>query len=123
MRTRTDHFARSTDCWTSDCLAAARRQANEMTRPQGHFGPTPSELWSGCGSISQSQRDQLQTAILLDQRQIVADMRQFNPQNRNHKHKVLRQALRRVLLDLGLLTITRRSIPLPPKPKNWARIP
>ena len=29
--------------WTSDCLEAARRQANEVTRPQGHLGPTPVE--------------------------------------------------------------------------------
>ena len=33
MRTRTDHFAERAGGWTSECLEAARSQANELTRP------------------------------------------------------------------------------------------
>ena len=56
MRTRTNHFARGTRGWTRQSLESARRQANELTRPQGHLGPTPSELWAGHAAITAEQR-------------------------------------------------------------------
>ena len=46
----------------------------------------------------------------------------YDPNNKNHQNQVLRQAVRQALLELGLLTITRRSIPLPPKRKERAKI-
>lgn len=45
--------------------------------------------------------------------QIVANWQgQFDEHNKNHHKQVFRQATRRALLDLGLLTITRRPIPV-----------
>jgi len=53
------------------------------------------------------------------QQQVIAERQDtFNIENKNHQHQVLRQAARRALLELGLLTITRRSIPLPLKRKK-----
>ncbi len=119
MRTRTDHFAKRAGGWTSTCLEAARRQANELTRPRGHLGPTPSELWSAHAPISLEQRQRFHAAIERYQEQIVAEKKEsFNSKNKNHQAQVYRQAVRRALLDCGLLTITRRSITLPLKRKK-----
>jgi len=118
MRTRSDHFAQRTGGWTSACLEAARQQANELTRPQGHLGPTPIELWSVYIPMSQEQRQRLRTVIERHREQILAAKKQpLNPQNKNQQAQVYRQAVRRALPELGLLAITRRSIS-PPLKRN-----
>jgi transposase InsO family protein len=123
MRTRTDHFAERAGGWTRQCLAAARRQANELTRPEGHLGPTHSQRWNARVPISQTQRKQLHARIAHHRKEIITGRQEgFDPENKNHQHQVLRQAVRRALLDLGLLTTTRRSISPPLKRKKRARI-
>ena len=123
MRTRTNHFARRARGWTRQSLESARRQANELTRPQGHLGPTPSELWDDHRPISPEQRSQFRAAIATSpRRDHRRTTRSFDPQNKNHQRQVHRQAVRQALLELGLLTITRRSIPLPLKRKKRAKI-
>ena len=42
----------------------------------------------------------------------------IDTKNTTHQRRVRRQAARGALLELGLLTITRRSIPLPLKRKK-----
>ena len=57
LRKRTDHFARRAGRWTSECLEAACRQANELLRPQGHRGPTHRERWSARQPIDPQVRE------------------------------------------------------------------
>jgi transposase InsO family protein len=119
MRIRTNHFAQRTGSWTGPCLEAARRQANELGRPQGHLGPTPGELWSRRISISPVERATFRSSVEQDRGEIVSERGDsFDPNNENHKRQVHRQAVRRALLDGGLLTITRRSIRPPLKRKK-----
>jgi hypothetical protein len=123
MRTRTDHFAARTGRWTSGCLEAARRQANELTRPHGHLGPTHGQHWAARTPINPAQRERFNEAVSRHRQQVVAERKDhFDPSNKNHLHQVHRQAVRRALLELGLLSITRRSIPLPLKRKKRAKI-
>jgi transposase InsO family protein len=126
MRRRTNYFADRAggrDYWTSDSLEAACRQANELTRPHGHLGPTPSELWASRTPITSQERDQLAAAIAGHRQRILAEWKDhIDPQNKNHQHQVHRQAVRRALLEVGLLTVTRRSIPLPIKRQNRDKI-
>jgi transposase InsO family protein len=122
MRTRTNHFARGTKGWTRQSLESARRQANELTRPQGHLGPTPSELWADHRPVSPEQRRSLHAAIERHRDEIIAAHNSFDPQNKNHQRQVHRQAVRQALVELGLLTTTRRSISLPLKRKKGAKI-
>lgn len=101
----------------------ACRQAKELTRPQGHLGPAPSELWSGHPPISPEQRQRFRAAIERYQEQIVAEKKEtINPKNKNHQAQVYRHAVRRALLELGLLTTTRRSISSPLKRKLLDKI-
>jgi transposase InsO family protein len=122
MRTRTDHFARHDGRWTGASLEAARQQANELTRPEGHLNPTPSQRWTARTPISPAQREQFQATIDRHAQQVITERQgTFDSTNKNQQHQVRRQAARRALLELGLLNITRRSISLPLKRKSEPR--
>jgi transposase InsO family protein len=126
MRRRTNYFANragNSDRWASDSLEAACLQANELTRPHGYLGPTPSELWASRTPITREERDHLAAAIEGHRQRILIEWKDhIDPQNKNHQHQVHRRAVRRALLDVGLLTVTRRSIPLPIKRENRDKI-
>ncbi len=157
MRVRADHFAERAGGWTGACLEAARRQANELTRPEGHRRPTPGQRWGARTPISATQREQFREAVARHQQQVIAEREgSFDHENqtgvapeqdgrraktadqlrgvcvagdeafrgftKGHQHQVFRQAVRQAMLDLGLLTITRRSIPLPLKRKKRDKI-
>lgn len=106
MRTRTDHFAERAGGWTSQSLAAARRQANEFTRLGGPRGDTHSRRWAARLPVRAALREQLRAMISSHREQVIAERGDnFQPANKNHQHQVLRQAARRALLELGLLTV------------------
>ena len=123
MTIRTHHFAERAGGWTNQCLEAARRQANELTRPTGYLGPTPSHRWNARIPVAPAERQAFQATVARHRQQVLAERQDiFDPQNKNHQHQVHRQAVRRALLELGLLTTTRRSFPLPIKRPKRARI-
>jgi len=104
-------------------MEAARRQANELTRPQGHLGPTPSQLWAGHLPIDPQQRNQFLASVERHRVEIVAERKDvLNLKNKNHQRQLQRQAVRRALLECGRLTITRRSILPPLNPKKRDKI-
>ena len=122
MQVRTRFFASKdgdAEDWTEDCLEEALRQANELPRQRG---VSPAERWATRKTVTDEERDKLETRISTLQREIAATIPDFNPNNRNHQHQVLRQAVRRASLDDGLLTAVRRSITSPIKPKKAAKI-
>ena len=108
--------------WTSDLMEVARQRANQSTHPRDKLKTTHAQRWVSRPTITEQDRDRLETLIRMHQRAIIETMSEFNPRNQNHKHKVLRLAVRRAMLDAGLLTITRRSITPPLKRQNWAKI-
>lgn len=122
MKTRTRYFAERNmraHFWTRDDLAAARQQANGLARPQGHRAPTPLERWSGRSPISADERAQWAATLARHRDALLAET-SADPTalNETQLRRLHRHAVRRALLELGLLTITRRSIPLPiPSPK------
>jgi transposase InsO family protein len=121
LRCRTNHFARHAGRWTSASMAVACQQANELTRPWGHRGPTHRDRWSARQPIAPQRREAFVAAVERHRQAILAERKiTFNPENKNHQHQVQRQAVRRALLELGLLTTTRRSITLPIKRKKQA---
>ena len=63
------------------------------------------------------------TAACAIHRQKIRDVtNDFRPDNLNHVRRLQRRALRRALLDLGLVTITQRAITLPFKLHKAAKI-
>ena len=109
--------------WGSDHLETARRQANFFTRPDGHLGPTPDDLWSDRTAITEVERTEFRAAVLR-QRDTIAH--EHSPAetitNATTSHVIHRQAVRRALVELGLLSITRRSITLPLRLLKLAKI-
>jgi transposase InsO family protein len=160
----------SAPLWTSEVVEAARRQANEFSRPWGHRGPTRHERWAARPPLTTEERagfawmlarcyyevrDSL--AVHLSGR-AAAPLARGNSQtvdaaahedqaNRQPapetSHSLLtsigvvpgavvhgasedalihRRAVRQALCEQGLLSITRRSIPLPIKFYKAAKI-
>lgn len=119
---RSAFFAAQRGCdddWTTADLEHARWQGNCLVRPHGHLGPTHGELWEQRQPIQPLERDKLAEAVAKHRARVLNEL---GPDDQHHHHHVLRQAVRRALLELGLLTITRRSIPLPLNSKKRDRI-
>lgn len=117
MKTRTHYLAARQGRaahWASDDLETARRQANELTRPMGHLGPTPLDLWNARAVVDPSQCDLFRDAVARHRQDILAALpaAQTSPID-NLATRVQRRSVRRALVELGLLSINRRSIPLP----------
>ena len=71
-------------------------------------GATESEL-AKRPSITDSDRDRLELLIHMQERAIIPNRLEFNPGNKNGQQRVLRRAIRRALLNAGLLTTTKRA--------------
>ena len=115
---RTEHFAQRTCSarWTTAALDSARRQANELLRPDGYLAPTPAQCWAARNPITDPQRDALTQSVASIAAQIQEAQRLTNPEKLptiNPQSRLFRAAVRRALLDLGLLSINPRSITPP----------
>jgi hypothetical protein len=111
MKTRTHHQAAAAGRpgeWTCDDAEAARQQANETARPWGARGPTPEEVWQGRQPLPAEERAAFAEAV--GRREAEARREQgYAPQgllDRTAQAAVRRVALRRALVDSGLLSIT-----------------
>jgi hypothetical protein len=126
MKVRTRHFAAahgSPDRWTSDDMQKAMHQANQLARPEGHLGPTPTQRWQQRLPITEDQRGQLLAAVEKHRQRVLDELTDpIDANSIRQQHQVHRQAVRRALLEAGLLTVTRRSIPLPLNPHKRDKI-
>jgi len=115
---RTEHFAQR-NCsgrWSTAALESARRQANELLRPDGYLAPTPAQCWAAPSPITDPQRDALAQSVASIAAQIQEAQRLTNPEKlptMTPQSRLFRAAVRRALLDLGLLSINPRSITPP----------
>ena len=110
--------------WSSDHLEAARRQANALSRPHGYLAPTPDGLWSARSPITDVERTDFQLAVRHHRDTIERQhpFTEMTTQTSATMYSLHRQAVRRALVDLGLLSITRRSITLPLRLLKLAKI-
>lgn len=125
MKTRTRYFAERhmrAHFWTRDDLDAACWQANQLARPWGHTGPTPLDRWSARSLISEEERAHWIAALARHRDTLLAETAADRSLNKTQLRRLHRHAARRALLELGLLTITRRSIPLPLRALKTAKI-
>lgn len=122
-KTRTEHFARHHHGgrWTTAALDAARQQANELLRAS-HLAPTASQRWAARRPITDQQRDTLNQTIAAENQQIQPLTNRQTPPTINPQSRFFRAAVRRALLDLGLLSINPRSISPPFILKKRAKI-
>lgn len=127
LKVRTLFLAARESCvgtWSCDHLEAARRQANTLSRPKGSLGSTPDDLWLGRSPITDVERTEFELAVLRH-RDTIERQHPFTETTTDTSttiYSLHRQAVRRALVDLGLLSITRRSITLPLRLLNLAKI-
>ena len=102
-------------CWTWDDVAGARLEANENARPRGLTGPTPDEAWAARASIPTSERASF--AELVEDHRWTARRELALPSSGPlpvlTDRAVDRIAIRRALVDRGVLLFPRRPIPQP----------
>jgi transposase InsO family protein len=99
--------------WTSADLAAARVEHNSTARPRGRHGPTPAEAWAGRRPPTQFEHDAFSALVGPGE---AAARRQSNIAletvlDHYEQAALHRRVLTQVLVEGGLLTITRRRIP------------
>lgn len=126
LLTRAHHEAARHDRpgeWTCDDVEAARLQANETARPNGHRGPSPDESWAARPPLDPTLRSvfPLTCARLaaeeLRQRNLPADGLDENVQASVH-----RVSIARALVEHGLLVYRRRRVSLRVNPRHSPRI-
>ncbi|HEV3078242.1 MAG TPA: DDE-type integrase/transposase/recombinase [Gemmataceae bacterium] len=121
LKTRTEvHACRQghPGYWTGDDVAAARAEANASARPHGPNGPTPDEAWHAQRPITAEQRMLFHAAVdrcRCDFRTQpdYHDWPDVGPLTDYQARALDRQAIRRALEVHGILSYTRRRIPLP----------
>jgi transposase InsO family protein len=126
LKTRTEaHASRHghPGFWTGDDVAHARAEANASARPQGPNGPTPDQAWQARPALGAQERDRFHAAV----DRCRADFRtrpdrhdwpQVGPLSDYQARALDRQAIRRALEVHGILSYTRRRIPLPIKKRK-----
>jgi hypothetical protein len=109
--------------WTSKDLHQARIIRNCLGRPWGHRGPTPQDAWQTRSPITSAQRSQLNTTV--DRYRQEERTRRGIPDEAHlgsaAQASVDRVAISRALRKLGYLSVTRRLVRPPIKPRTAAR--
>ena len=100
--------------WCSDDLYAAQTWANYDHYPWGHSHGTPAERFAARSPLTQIERDTFQAAVVKYTRQVQHELCMGDqPPTDTLSVTIHRRAVRQVLVELGYLDITRRSIPQP----------
>lgn len=127
-KTRTLHIAAAhgrPEHWTCDDVEAARIEANLQARPWGRNGYAPIRAWEKRARTADDERRQFLAALAvagpIEERKM-PEQKQTRPGSRpstaaadaaseslnaNERATVARRAIRRVLIELGYLCVTR----------------
>jgi transposase InsO family protein len=121
LKTRTEgHATRGghPGYWTCDDVAAAEPEANATARPQGETGPMPNELWDRRRWNTAQERGLFQSAVQRQRDQLGPKVDLSSKEER----RMQREAIRRALVEHGILLFSRRRIPLPITNQKTANI-
>jgi transposase InsO family protein len=99
--------------WTWDDVAAARLEANATARPRGPVGPTPDQAWAARPSLTADQRLSFRRSVEAHRSDARGELEELptGPRSAPNERAVDRVAIRRALVEHGVLLFTRRSIP------------
>jgi hypothetical protein len=111
--------------WTCDDVEAARLRANDLSRPNGHLGPSPTELWKNRSPIPPIERWAFNEVVEKHRERCLDEFRKEKQKvnlNQNDRNNADRRAIASALIACGILLVQRRRISPPIKSKFWARI-
>jgi transposase InsO family protein len=97
--------------WTSHDTEAARHQANELNYPQGPNGPTPAQIWAARQPFPLDKRTAFRHTLNEHQAQVRQQLGHLTDTalSQQTQDSIDRTAIRRALVEHGLLSFTRRS--------------
>jgi len=119
LKTRILHIAAvrgRIDHWTCDDVEAARIEANIQARPLGKNGPAPINLWEARTPVPDAERLRFLQRLDLLRAEEIQKLLQPSPGscpaslsdlNAPDRAAVARRAIRRVLIELGYLSVRR----------------
>jgi transposase InsO family protein len=118
LKTRTERHAAQAGhpaYWTFDDVEHARDEANATARPQGPTGPTPIQLWEERRPITPEQRSVFQATVHRHRQEVNVEegIAQDARLQSQEERRLNRPAIRRALVEHGILLFSRRRIPLP----------
>jgi len=116
LKKRTQHaayLAGHAGDWTTADLDRARELANQVARRRGAQGPTPQQLWESRQPVSLAEHESFSASVRHLEKQLrgqdgIAPDAQLDHYEQAALH---RRVLQQVLMERGLLTITRRRLP------------
>ena len=109
--------------WTCDDLFAAYQWANEEHYPQGLAGGTAVSRFAARPALGAAERNTFHAAVVQCEQELrTAACTAGDVPTDKLLAAVHRRAVRQVLVELGYLSITRRSIPQPIRSAKCARI-
>jgi transposase InsO family protein len=116
LKKRTQHaayLAGHAGVWTTADLDRARELSNQFARPRGGKGPTPQALWEARRPLSLGEREDFASAVRQLEQQLRARDGIAPEAELEHYEQAAfhRRVLQQVLVERGLLTITRRRLP------------
>jgi len=116
LKRRTQHaayLAGHAGQWTTADLNRARELANLVARPRGARGPTPQQLWESRRPPTLADRECFGAAVrqLEEQRRTQDGVAPEAYLDHYEQAALHRRVLQQVLVERGLLTITRRRLP------------
>jgi hypothetical protein len=127
LKTRTERqAARHGDpgAWTLDDVAAAQAEANALARPRGDDQPSPEAAWAARRHLRASERALFQVTVerLRDEERTKEGLATEGALSAAQLRRIDREAIRRALVEHGLLLFSRRRIQLPIRKRKAAKI-
>jgi transposase InsO family protein len=118
---RADRDGRAS-AWRGEDLEEARVLSNATARPWGARGPTPAERWHSRSPISAEDHGVFLEAVAEEETILRAEVIAWGQTGARAEARIRRKAIYRALVARGLLSVQRRSIPLPNRFVMAARI-
>jgi hypothetical protein len=117
-------FSGHPEQWTAEDLEQARRHSNELYLPDERAWLTAQEHWNAEPPIDDNERQTFLDTVARIRGELPTRLTAHNAPSTSPPElaKLDRRVLRRALVELGLLTTTRRSIALPLSRRKMARI-
>ena len=110
--------------WTSDDVAAARRQANATVRRFGPTSPTPDEAWQARAPITDLDSYLFRLAYDRERLRVCAERNHAPSEPQSHwlRASIDRVALSHALIERGLLLVRSRRVTPPISLRSASRI-
>jgi transposase InsO family protein len=107
--------------WTVEDLATAQQHVNAVHRAK-HNAPTAADRWEQRTPVSTQERHIFRDTVDRHRREMIGSFLGRNCcTTKTQSATIERIVIRRALVELGMLTMNRRSITLPIKPNNLAK--